>query len=161
MGLSQTSATKGVKRVASATRDANLPVARPANDPFFTEINAELADKGFVVTSVEDLITWARTGSLMWMTFGLACCAVEMMHMSMPRYDGERFGIGIERAESPEERRDGCREILDDCAALLVAADDEAPSRRGQRLENFVILAVEIGWHVPSFAFAASHLMRL
>ncbi len=27
------------------------------------------------------------------MTFGLACCAVEMMQMSMPRYDGERFGF--------------------------------------------------------------------
>ena len=60
---------------------------------FFGEINNELADKGFLVTSSEALITWARTGSLMWMTFGLACCAVEMMHMSMPRYDAERFGI--------------------------------------------------------------------
>jgi hypothetical protein len=29
----------------------------------------------------------------MWMTFGLACCAVEMMQMSMPRYDCERFVI--------------------------------------------------------------------
>ena len=37
-------------------------------------------------------INWARTGSLHWMTFGLACCAVEMMHTSMPRYDLERFG---------------------------------------------------------------------
>nr|MCU0819567.1 NADH-quinone oxidoreductase subunit B [Beijerinckiaceae bacterium] len=57
-----------------------------ANDPFFTEINKELADKGFLVTASEDLIAWARTGSLMWMTFGLACCAVEMMQLSMPRY---------------------------------------------------------------------------
>ena len=40
-----------------------------------------------------DLIIWARTGSLMWMTFGLACCAIEMMQMSMPRYDAERFGF--------------------------------------------------------------------
>ena len=44
-----------------------------ADDPFFTEVNDELADKGFLVTSTDDLITWARTGSLMWMTFGLAC----------------------------------------------------------------------------------------
>jgi len=63
------------------------------NDAFFGSINEELTDKGFLVTSSEALITWARTGSLMWMTFGLACCAVEMMHMSMPRYDGERFGF--------------------------------------------------------------------
>jgi len=55
-------------------------------------ISDELADKGFLVTSTADVINWARTGSLHWMTFGLACCAVEMMHTSMPRYDLERFG---------------------------------------------------------------------
>jgi NADH-quinone oxidoreductase subunit B len=63
------------------------------NDPFFTGLSDELADKGFMVAAADDLITWARTGSLMWMTFGLACCAVEMMHASMPRYDLERFGV--------------------------------------------------------------------
>ena len=56
------------------------------------ELNSELRDKGFLVTSTEDIINWARTGSLHWMTFGLACCAVEMMHASTPRYDLERFG---------------------------------------------------------------------
>ena len=55
-------------------------------------LNAELQDKGFLVTSTASMINWARTGSLHWMTFGLACCAVEMMHTSMPRYDLERFG---------------------------------------------------------------------
>ena len=43
-------------------------VARPstaAADPFFVSINDELADKGFLVTSTDDLINWARTGSLM------------------------------------------------------------------------------------------------
>ena len=58
-----------------------------ADDQFFVGLNNELADKGFLVTATDELITWARTGSLMWMTFGLACCAVEMMHISMPRYD--------------------------------------------------------------------------
>jgi len=56
------------------------------------DLNRELQDKGFLVTSTEDIINWARTGSLHWMTFGLACCAVEMMHASTPRYDLERFG---------------------------------------------------------------------
>ena len=64
-----------------------------SDDRFFGDINAELSDKGFLVTSSEALITWARTGSLMYMTFGLACCAVEMMHSAFPRYDSERFGI--------------------------------------------------------------------
>ena len=61
--------------------------------PMFDELRHQLADKGFLVTASDDLITWARTGSLMWMTFGLACCAIEMMQMSMPRYDAERFGF--------------------------------------------------------------------
>jgi len=61
-------------------------------DPASQALNAELQDKGFLVTSTEDIINWARTGSLHWMTFGLACCAVEMMHTSMPRYDMERYG---------------------------------------------------------------------
>ena len=52
-----------------------------------------LADKGFVVTQLDTMVNWARTGSLWWMTFGLACCAVEMMHASMPRYDLDRFGF--------------------------------------------------------------------
>ncbi len=55
-------------------------------------LNRELQDKGFLLTTTEDIINWARNGSLHWMTFGLACCAVEMMHSSMPRYDLERFG---------------------------------------------------------------------
>ncbi|MEQ8745230.1 NADH-quinone oxidoreductase subunit B family protein [Pyruvatibacter sp.] len=63
------------------------------NDPLVRQITEEMDDKGFVVTSLEDLIAWGRTGSLMWMTFGLACCAVEMMQVSMPRYDVERFGF--------------------------------------------------------------------
>ena len=57
-----------------------------------TALNRELQDKGFLLTSTEDVFNWARNGSLMWMTFGLACCAVEMIQVSMPRYDLERFG---------------------------------------------------------------------
>ncbi len=64
-----------------------------ANDVYFKELSDELADKGFLVTKVDKLVQWARTGSLWPMSFGLACCAVEMMHLFMPRYDMERFGV--------------------------------------------------------------------
>ena len=63
------------------------------HDPYFDGVTGQLADKGFVVAAVDDLITWARTGSLMFMSFGLACCAVEMMQAANPRYDIERFGV--------------------------------------------------------------------
>ena len=53
----------------------------------------ELADKGFVVAQLDKLITWARTGSLWGLTFGLACCGVEMIHAWMSRYDLDRFGF--------------------------------------------------------------------
>ncbi|MHC3126513.1 NADH dehydrogenase [Brevundimonas sp. GN22] len=62
------------------------------HDKFFEAVNTELGEQGFLTTSLDDVITWARTGSLMWMSFGLACCAVEMIHLSMPRFDLERFG---------------------------------------------------------------------
>ncbi|OAE29304.1 hypothetical protein AXG93_3102s1310 [Marchantia polymorpha subsp. ruderalis] len=47
----------------------------------------------FVISKVDALMNWARTGSLWPMTFGLACCAVEMMHTGAARYDLDRFGI--------------------------------------------------------------------
>ena len=48
---------------------------------------------GFVITSIDKLVNWARSGSLWPVTFGLACCAIEMMHSSAARYDADRFGV--------------------------------------------------------------------
>ena len=84
----------GVIQAGQAGR-SGVEGGRPVtdNDPYFKAMNAELKDKGFLVASADALVTWARTGSLMWMTFGLACCAVEMMHAGASRYDLDRFGV--------------------------------------------------------------------
>src|ERR1700689_3447865 len=79
--------------VIAAGAGTQAALSGPPDDPYFKAMQTELQEKGFLVANSEALITWARTGSLMWMTFGLACCAVEMIQVSMPRYDVERFGL--------------------------------------------------------------------
>ena len=63
----------------------------------------QIHHQGIVTTTVDNLVNWARTGSLWPMTFGLACCAVEMMHAGASRYDLDRFGV-IFRPESQAVR---------------------------------------------------------
>ena len=55
-----------------------------------------------LTTSVEKMVQWARRSSIWPVTFGLACCAIEMMAMSCSRYDVARFGAEVFRG-SPRQ----------------------------------------------------------
>lgn len=67
---------------AISNRDSNqLSLETPRN-------NVE-----YVTTTLDKVVNWARQGSMWPMTFGLACCAVEMMHVATARYDQDRLGI--------------------------------------------------------------------
>src|SRR5262245_23557384 len=52
-----------------------------------------LLDRGFVTEKLDTVLNWTRTGSFWPLSFGLACCAVEMMHAAAARYDMDRFGL--------------------------------------------------------------------
>lgn len=76
------------------TPNTLAPMAPGAKqDELLSRVSDELNERGFVVANVDKVVNWARTGSLWPMTFGLACCAVEMIHAYMSRYDLDRFGV--------------------------------------------------------------------
>lgn len=72
---------------------AELPAGLQNEADLFKVVNNEITDKGYVVTQIDKLVAWAQTGSMWPVTFGLACCAVEMMHTAASRYDLDRFGM--------------------------------------------------------------------
>ncbi|MBW1678949.1 MAG: NADH-quinone oxidoreductase subunit B [Deltaproteobacteria bacterium] len=64
-------------------------------------IESHLGDS-IITTTLEKAVNWSRKSSLWPATFGLACCAIEMMGTCMPRYDLARFGAEVFRA-SPRQ----------------------------------------------------------
>ena len=77
-----------------APRQTNVPlIDAREQDIVPAAVASHLSGKGDLLTSADALFDWARTGSIWPMTFGLACCAVEMIHSYMSRYDLDRFGI--------------------------------------------------------------------
>lgn len=77
-----------VARATSGNYDLDNPGEIKSRLPSFVDNTGE-----FAVTSIDHLFNWGRKSSLWPLTFGLACCAVEMMHSAASRYDFDKFGI--------------------------------------------------------------------
>ena len=80
----------------AVTLGPNVTLERPGRE------TPDLSDQGFLFTSLDLAVNWARRNSIWPMSFGLACCAIEMMSMSASRWDIARFGSEVFRG-SPRQ----------------------------------------------------------
>jgi NADH-quinone oxidoreductase subunit B len=77
----------------------NLPSPLPADQSslVLTVGTGGHASEGFITTTLDSALNWARKSSIWPMSFGLACCAIEMMSMGGSRFDIARFGAEVFR----------------------------------------------------------------
>lgn len=91
------------KNLESTQLDHKLHLSQPAD--LFARVDDEVGQEfgdSVLLTTLGSAINWARKNSIWPMTFGLACCAIEMMAMSASRFDVARFGAEVFRG-SPRQ----------------------------------------------------------
>ncbi len=66
------------------------------------KLGQQAGQQGFLLARLDDLVSQVRANSIWPLTFGLACCAIEMMAIGASRYDVARFGSEVFRA-SPRQ----------------------------------------------------------
>ncbi|KAL0838897.1 hypothetical protein ABMA28_016916 [Loxostege sticticalis] len=79
--------------IVDQVRQTHLPAPKPNEKRLYSPFQDASNMAEYAVARLDDLLNWGRKGSMWPMTFGLACCAVEMMHFAAPRYDMDRYGV--------------------------------------------------------------------
>ncbi len=93
VGLGMTKDRKVIIAPEDSPVTSVTPIAPEKQEGVPIAMSKQLGGKGYILASSDALFDWARTGSMLPLTFGLACCAVEMIHSYMSRYDLDRFGM--------------------------------------------------------------------
>lgn len=91
-------------------------------------IDGKFESGGFITTKLDKVINWARSGSLWPMTFGLACCAVEMMQTGASRFDLDRFGIIFRPSPRQSDLMIVAGTLTNKMASALRKVYDQMPS---------------------------------
>lgn len=92
----------------------------------------------YVLSTLDKVANWAREGSMWPMTFGLACCAVEMMHMAAARYDQDRLGILFRASPRQSDIMIVAGTLTNKMAPALRRVYDQMPEPR-ERFPNLVL----------------------
>ncbi len=91
-------------------------------------IDGKFKSNGFVTANIDNAVNWARTSSLWPMTFGLACCAVEMMQTGASRFDLDRFGIIFRPSPRQSDLMIVAGTLTNKMASALRKVYDQMPS---------------------------------
>lgn len=95
MGITPKTLKGGLLGIASEKKDPPIvhgPETMGKGTPLPEKVFQEYSEKGYMLAKLDDVFDWAQSNSIWPMTFGLACCAVEMMHTAASRYDLDRIG---------------------------------------------------------------------
>jgi NADH-quinone oxidoreductase subunit B len=99
MGMAERRIDLGMMVSRNGTQSGDPDLGREERNcpPMDQKLKIELSQQGIVTTTLEELYNWGRKNSVWPMTFGLACCAIEMIATTMARYDLARFGAEVFR----------------------------------------------------------------
>jgi len=100
------------------------------NNITLLEQHSNIPSRGYLLSKMDDIINWARAGSAWPMTFGLACCAVEMMHSAASRYDMDRFGMLFRASPRQSDVIIVAGTLTNKMAAALRRVYDQMPEPR-------------------------------